>query len=138
MLGGDLLIISARAEFPGDLYPEGPFSGEVGSETSCMTLLRRSSMDWDMGRSSSSCWKYDSIFDCVRDRDGEPLCIEEACSDRAYEANSAVSSLTSRAFCALSMGAVTWSANVKVVSSQWNVPNCPRNDEWKKLLVGSR
>lgn len=36
MLGGDRLNIFVRAEFPGRSVGDPPFSGEAGSETSCM------------------------------------------------------------------------------------------------------
>merc|ERR1712225_79655 len=103
VFGGDRFSMSVRAEAPGALTDDGLLSGDTGSETSSM-MWWCSPSAFLTGDLSSSVprLKYDSREVCVgRWRGGETL-LAEALSERAYDANSAVSSRTLRAVNVLS------------------------------------
>ena len=87
----------------GDFRAGSTIEGETGSETSWMMPGRDNWFDSSRvkGHRSGRLLKYDPLFSCdalvaeeLRCLEGERLRVEMA-SDKAYEASSAVSSLTS-------------------------------------------
>jgi hypothetical protein len=96
---GEFLIISESAEIGGDFRHGSIITGDAGSETSWITPGREDSCDSSRAWSTRSP-KYDPlsgrdafIADEAICREGERLRMEIA-SDKAYDASSAVSSLT--------------------------------------------
>lgn len=104
VLGGEVLSMLAIADALRGRLLDEPSSGVTGSDTSSIVSCRASVSRLDLD--SSSPLKYDSrCIWVVRGRVGDAG-PGAGVSDRAYDASSAVSSLTLRAYCALSTGAV--------------------------------